>query len=231
MQEQSAVIIVAAGTSRRMQGQDKLWLPLAGRITLARTIDVFETSPLINTIVLVTSTQRLEATTGLCQHETWHKIAAIVPGGTRRQDSVRIGLDTLADIVPSCRWVMIHDGARPLVSPVILEAGLMMAQEHQAAIAAVPVKDTIKQVEHGRITATLDRSQLWAIQTPQVFSFLLIHQAHHASIADEDMTDDATLLERLGHSVAIFPGSYSNIKITTQEDVLIAEAFLRGQQS
>lgn len=231
MQEQSAVIIVAAGTSRRMQGQDKLWLPLAGRITLARTIDVFESSPLINTIVLVTSMQRLEATTSLCQYEPWHKIAAIVPGGTRRQDSVRIGLDTLADIAPSCRWVMIHDGARPLVSPAMLEAGLTMAQEHQAAIAAIPVKDTIKQVEHGRITATLDRSRLWAIQTPQVFSFPLIRQAHHAPIADEDMTDDATLLERLGHSVAIFPGSYSNIKITTQEDILIAEALLRGQPS
>lgn len=214
-----------------MQGQDKLWLPLAGRITLARTIDVFETSPLINTIVLVTRTQRLEATTSLCQHESWRKIAAIVPGGTRRQDSVRSGLDTLADVTPSCRWVMIHDGARPLVSPAMLEAGLMMAQEHRAAIAAVPVKDTIKQVEHGCITATPDRSQLWAIQTPQVFSFPLIHQAHHASIADEDMTDDATLLERLGQPVAIFPGSYSNIKITTQEDVLIAEAFLRGHQS
>ncbi|HZO73187.1 MAG TPA: 2-C-methyl-D-erythritol 4-phosphate cytidylyltransferase [Ktedonobacteraceae bacterium] len=230
MQEQSAVIIVAAGTSRRMQGQDKLWLPLAGRITLARTIDVFETSPLINTIVLVTSTERLDATTSLCQHEPWPKIAAIVPGGSRRQDSVRIGLDTLAGVAPSCRWVMIHDGARPLVSPTMLETGLMMAQEHQVAIAAVPVKDTIKQVKHGRITATPDRSQLWAIQTPQVFSFPLIHQAHHTPIADEDMTDDATLLERLGHPVVVFPGSYSNIKITTQEDVLIAEALLRGQQ-
>lgn len=231
MQEQSAVIIVAAGTSRRMQGQDKLWLPLTGRITLARTIDVFESSPLINTIVLVTSAERLDATTNLCRHESWHKIAAIIPGGNRRQDSVRLGLDALGGVAPSCRWVMIHDGARPLVSPTMLEAGLVMAQEHQAAIAAVPVKDTIKQVEHGRITATPDRSQLWIIQTPQIFSFPLIHQAHHASIADEDMTDDATLLERLGHPVAIFPGSYSNIKITTQEDVLIAEALLRGQLS
>jgi len=231
MQEQSAVIIVAAGTSRRMQGQDKLWLPLAGRITLARTIDIFESSPFINIIVLVISAERLEATTNLCQHEPWHKIAAVVPGGNRRQDSVRIGLDTLAGIAPSCRWVMIQDGARPLVSSAILETGLMMAQEHQAAIAAVPVKDTIKQVEHGRITATPDRSQLWIVQTPQIFSFPLIHQAHHSPIADEDMTDDATLLERLGHAVAIFPGSYSNIKITTQEDVLIAEALLQGQLS
>ncbi len=229
MQEQSAVIIVAAGTSRRMQGQDKLWLPLAGRITLARTIDVFATARLVSTIVLVINAERLEDTNNLCQHESWQKIAAIVSGGARRQDSVRIGLDTLASAAPSCRWVMIHDGARPLVSPTMLEAGLTTAQEHQAAIAAVPVKDTIKQVEQGYITATLDRSQLWTIQTPQVFSFALIQQAHHSPIANDDMTDDATLLERLGHKVAIFPGSYSNIKITTQEDVLIAEALLRGQ--
>src|SRR5579885_3288701 len=96
MQEQSAVIIVAAGTSRRMQGQDKLWLPLAGRITLARTIDVFATSRLVSTIVLVINAERLEDTNNLCHNESWQKIAAIVPGGARRQDSVRIGLDTLA---------------------------------------------------------------------------------------------------------------------------------------
>src|SRR5690349_18660116 len=117
MQERSAVIIVAAGTSRRMQGQDKLWTPLAGRITLARTIDVFETSPLISTIVLVVNAERLEDSRTLCHNEPWHKIAAIVAGGMRRQDSVRIGLDTLAEVAPSCRWVMIHDGARPLTTP------------------------------------------------------------------------------------------------------------------
>jgi|SRR6185312_3354086 len=228
MQDTSAVIIVAAGTSRRMQGYDKLWTPLAGRITLARTIDVFDASPLIDTIVLVTNAQRLTETTALCQNERWHKVTTVVVGGTRRQDSVRIGLDSLAQITPTCRWVMIHDGARPLVSTTILEAGLYAAQEHLAAIAAVPVKDTIKQVEPGKIHPPLDRSQLWAVQTPQVFSFALIHQAHHAPIAQEDFTDDATLLEHMGHPVAIFPGSYTNIKITTQEDLLIAEALLRG---
>ena len=228
MQETAAVVIVAAGTSRRMQGRDKLWTPLIGRITLARTIDVFETSPLISTIVLVTNAERLEETKNLCDDEPWQKVAAIVPGGLRRQDSVRAGLDTLAKIAPSCLWVMIHDGARPLIAPTMLEVGLKTAQEHLAAIAAVPVKDTIKQVEYGLITATPDRSQLWAVQTPQVFSFALIHQAHHAPIAEADVTDDATLLERLGYPVAIFPGSYTNLKITTQEDLLIAEALLQG---
>ena len=228
MQNTSAAIIVAAGASRRMQGRDKLWTPLAGRIILARTIDVFEASPLIESIVLVPSTERLADISTLCNNEGWHKIAAIVQGGARRQDSVCAGLDALAAVTPTTQWVMIHDAARPLVTPAILEAGLKAAQEYQAAIAAVPVKDTIKLVQEGRVTATLDRSQLWAIQTPQVFSFLLIHLAHHSPAAMGDVTDDATLIEQLGHPVVIFPGAYTNIKITTEEDLFLAEAFIQG---
>ncbi len=228
MQNSSAAVIVAAGSSRRMEGRDKLWLPLAGRITLARTIDVFETSPIINTIVLVLNAERISGATMLCQQEGWHKIARIVAGGTCRQDSVRIGLDALLEIAPTTDWVMIHDGARPLVTLSILEAGLQAAQEYQAAVAAVPVKDTIKQVQQGWIRSTLDRSQLWAVQTPQVFSLPLIHHAHHTPLAQQDVTDDAALLEQLGQRVAIFPGSYTNIKITTQEDLLIAETLIKG---
>lgn len=231
MQEQAAVVIVAAGSSRRMAGRDKLWMPLAGRITLARTIDTFAFSPLIASIVLVLSSERLEQTRELCQHEGWDKISGIVAGGTRRQDSVRAGLDYLAENAPETRWVMIHDGARPLVTSTILEAGLQTAQELQAAVAAVPVKDTIKQVQHNLIQATPERSQLWAVQTPQVFAFPLIYQAHHCALAEDEATDDAALLERLGHPVAIFPGSYSNLKITTQEDLLIAEALLQGSHN
>ena len=228
MQERSAAISSAAGSSRRMGGPDKLWIPLAGRITLARTIDVFDASPLIESIILVLNPERVADARELCQHEGWKKIAAIVPGGPRRQDSVRIGLDTLANVAPTTCWVMIHDGARPLVTPAILETGLKAAQEYSAAIAAVAVKDTIKQVRQGLVSTTLDRSQLWAVQTPQVFSFSLIHAAHHTPLDQDDFTDDAALLERLGKPVAIFPGSYTNIKITTQEDILIAEALIRG---
>jgi 2-C-methyl-D-erythritol 4-phosphate cytidylyltransferase len=227
MQEKAAVIIVAAGASRRM-GRDKLWIPLAGRIALARTVDAFQNSPLINSIVIVTSTERLVDTQELCKKEAWDKLHAVIPGGIRRQDSVRAGLDFLAMQQAPCRWVMIHDGARPFVTSTIIEAGLLAAQEHQAAIAAVPVKDTIKQVQNGQIIATPDRSLLWMVQTPQVFAFDLIHQAHHSPLADEDATDDALLLERLGYHVAIFPGSYMNIKITTQEDLLFAEVCLKG---
>ncbi len=183
-----------------MQGRDKLWHLLAGRITLARTIDVFENSPCIDTIILVLHAERLADANTLRQHEAWQKIAAIVPGGSRRQASVCAGLD-----VP--------------------------AQEHGAAIAAVPVKDTIKQVQHGIVSATLDRSLLWSVQTPQVFAFPLIHQAHHSAAAEQEVTDDAALIEQLGKPVAIFPGAYTNIKITTQEDLLLAEALLQGFDS
>ena len=213
-----------------MQGRDKLWTPLAGRLTLARTIDVFESSPIVDRIILVLNSERLSDAAALCGQEGWQKIAALVPGGERRQDSVCAGLDALATIAPACQWVMIHDGARPLVTSTILEAGLQAALQHRAAIAAVPVKDTIKLVQHGNVSSTIDRSQLWAIQTPQVFSFPLIHQAHHSSAAQSDVTDDAALLEQLGQAVSVFPGDYTNIKITTQEDLLLAEAFIQGNR-
>ena len=228
MQERASAIIVAAGSSSRMGGRDKLWIPLAGRITLARTIDVFDASPYIGSIILVLNAERVADAKVLCQHEHWSKIASIVPGGPRRQDSVRIGLDALANLAPTTRLVMIHDGARPLVTPAILEAGLKAGQEYSAAVAGVTVKDTIKQVRQGMVHSTLDRSQLWAIQTPQVFSFPLIHSAHHSPLAQQDVTDDAALLELLGQSIAIFPGSHTNVKITTQEDILIAEALIQG---
>jgi len=231
MEEQAAVVIVAAGSSRRMGGRDKLWTPLAGRITLARTVDIFAASPLVARIVLVLNSERLEDARELCKREGWSKISGLVAGGARRQDSVRAGLDYLAENAPETPWVMIHDGARPLVTSAILEAGLRAAEEHLAAVAAVPVKDTIKQVHNGMIQATPERSQLWAVQTPQVFAFPLIHQAHHDALAENEATDDAALLERLGHPVAIFPGAYTNLKITTQEDLWLAEALLQGSNS
>ena len=229
MQEQikkASAVIVAGGSSRRMLGRDKLWTPLLGRTTLARTLDVFQASEHIESIVLVSSAERLADTLHLCEKEYWHKVIAVVPGGLRRQDSVAIGLDTLATRPP--QWVLIHDAARPFVTPTMVQEGLISAQIHKASVAAVPVKDTIKQVSDNIISATPDRSRLWTIQTPQVFSFPLIHAAHHNPIAQENFPDDAALLEGLGYPVAIFQGSYANIKITTQEDLLIAEALLQG---
>jgi 2-C-methyl-D-erythritol 4-phosphate cytidylyltransferase len=228
MEEQAAAIILAAGATRYARGDDMPWASLCGRIVLARTIDVFQSSPSIAHIILVTSAERQRESEALCNREGWHKVAAVVAANTPGQDRVGAGLDALERAAPDSRYVLIHDGARPLVSASLLATALEVAREHQAATAAVPVKDTIKQVEQGRIRATLDRSQLWSIQTPQIFAFPLIRQVHH-SLPDheEDAPDDAILLTRLGQRVSIFPGSYSNIKITTQEDLLLAEALLQ----
>ena len=126
---------------------------------------------------------------------------------------------------------MIHDGARPLITLSILEEGLKVAQRHLAAVAAVRVKDTIKEVHDGLIHGTVDRSSIWAVQTPQIFDFSLILQVHHSPLAAEEATDDGILVEQLGRPVAIFEGSYSNLKITTPEDLLIAEVLIRSLSS
>jgi 2-C-methyl-D-erythritol 4-phosphate cytidylyltransferase len=231
MPDTSDAVIVAAGISSRMQGRDKLWLPLAGRLTLARTIDAFEACPCVDRLALVTRGERLAEAATLCREEAWRKVSAIVPGGERRQDSVRAGLDALSRLDPPPHWVTIHDGARPLVTPDIIAAGLAAAQEHGAATAAVPVKDTLKQAWQGAVSATPDRSLLWSVQTPQVFAFATIYQAHYSAAARMPAVDDASLLERLHRRVAIFPGAYSNIKITTLEDLLLIEALLQGVSS
>ncbi|MBV9691734.1 MAG: 2-C-methyl-D-erythritol 4-phosphate cytidylyltransferase [Ktedonobacteraceae bacterium] len=219
----SAAIIVATEASH-----DKPWTQLAGRVTLARTIDVFQASPCIEIIILVTSAEHIAEAYMLCGHEHWHKVVAVVAGSTRRQDSVRVGLDALAHVNPVCPWVMVHDGARPFVTATLLEEGLKAAVAHLAVSAAVPVKDTIKEVQKGHICATFDRSQLWTLQTPQVFSFPLLHQAHYSCFAQQDVADDVTLLRRMGQRVTLYSGSYTNIKITTQQDVLLAEALIEG---
>nr|BBH95008.1 2-C-methyl-D-erythritol 4-phosphate cytidylyltransferase [Thermogemmatispora argillosa] len=233
MQERAAVVIVAAGSSRRMAGRDKLWTPLAGRLTLARTVEAFESCSLIQAIVLVVHPAREADAWELLAEEGWRKVIAVVAGGPRRQDSVRLGLEALARRLPDIQWVLVHDGARPFVSSALIEAGLQAVRLHQAAVAAVPVKDTLKVVKGGYVCETPERARLWVVQTPQVFAFSLLWEAYHAlsaQVMEEEVGDDAALVERLGYRVAIFPGSYTNMKITTQEDFLLAE-YLAQQEA
>jgi 2-C-methyl-D-erythritol 4-phosphate cytidylyltransferase len=138
---------------------------------------------------------------------------------------VREGLLRLSD----CAWVIVHDGARPFVHPSLIEDGLAAARQTGAAIAAMPVRDTIKLVgAAGLVEQTLDRSRLWQVQTPQVFRFDRLLSAHLAT--DVEVTDDAALLERQGWPIAVFPDSYDNIKITTTDDLTLAECLLRRGQ-
>lgn len=224
-----AAVIVAAGSSQRMQGLNKTWAKLGSKLVLAHSVYVFEQSPLVDDIALVLAKNFLDDGAQLCEREGWQKVRARVPGGARRRASVLAGLESLS---PAPDYVLIHDGARPFLSEALIEQGLAAAQQHGAAIAAVPVKDTIKRVgADGLVVETPDRSTLWTVQTPQVFAYDLILSAHHTIDPTWDATDDAALVEQANHPVAVFMGSYENIKITTPGDLLIAEATLKRLES
>jgi len=212
---------VAAGSGRRFGEGDKLFAPLAGRPLIAHSLMAFEVCRLIDRVVLVLTEENLERACRLVDAAGFDKVAVICPGGPRRQDSVRLGLEALGE----CRWVVVHDGARPLVTAALIEAGLAAAAETGAAIAAVPLADTLKEAaDDGLVRRTLDRRNLWAAQTPQVFDYELLREAHRQ--ADGEVTDDAALVEALGRRVKVFPGSARNLKVTTAADLALAQALL-----
>ena len=224
--EKVGVIIVAAGASERIGGVDKVMALLGGRPVLARTIDVFQSCNSIDQIVIVLSEQNLKLGRWLVAEEGWSKVTEVCLGGRRRQDSVVAGLSRLKD----CHWVVIHDGVRPLLTEDLISRGLTEAEETGAAVAAVPVTDTIKVAGEDRIVhQTPLRQNLWAVQTPQVFRYPIIAEAYCR--AKGEVTDDASLVEQLGYRVKLYMGSYDNIKITTPDDLVLAEVLWqeRGQ--
>jgi 2-C-methyl-D-erythritol 4-phosphate cytidylyltransferase len=225
MTEKAGAIIVAAGTSRRMGGLDKVLVPLGDKPVLAWVIDTFESCRAVGQIVVVVNEKNMEKVQQLIENQGWYKVSELCTGGNRRQDSVRKGLHRL----DRCDWVVIHDGARPLVTVSLIEQGLKVAGETGAAVAAVPVLDTIKVAGHDRyVWHTPARDTMWAVQTPQVFRFDIINKAYHR--AKDDVTDDATLVEQLGYKVKLYEGSYDNIKVTTPDDLILAEACLKKRE-
>lgn len=221
-----SVIIPAAGSGKRMGGGTaKQFLLLRGEPVLVHTVRLFSRSPLVDEIIIAASD--LETTRELVGGLP--KVTHIVPGGAERQDSVWAALQAVHS---RPRIVAVHDAARPLLAPAVLEGVLTAAALHPAQVVAVPVKDTIKQVNpDGVVAATPDRAALWAVQTPQVFWGELLIRAFRKAQADGFVgTDDASLVERLGHPVRVFAGSPDNIKLTTPEDFRAAEAFLEGRK-
>ena len=215
------VVVVAAGRSSRMEGVDKQVTLLGGEAVISHSLRVFEEFADVGSIVLVMSADNLEAGKAAVEAGGFSKVVDVVAGGERRQDSVKIGLDLIAahtDGTPE--FVAIHDGARPFIDAEMITRGLVTAQKIGAAIAAVPVKDTIKTAPHRVVTDTPDRSGMWAIQTPQIFRFDVLKTAHE--MTNEDVTDDASMVELVGGMVAVFTGSNDNIKITTPEDIELA---------
>jgi 2-C-methyl-D-erythritol 4-phosphate cytidylyltransferase len=216
-------IIVAAGWGKRMGGVDKIFAPLAGRPLLTWVLDTFNRCKLIDQIIVVLSEENLKQGERLVLERDWSKVSDVCLGGEERQRSVANGLKLIKD----CSLVVIHDGARPLVTEVMIENGLKAAEESGAAVAAVPVIDTIKLADdNGFVLGTPPRNRLWAVQTPQVFRFDIITEAHNK--AEGMVTDDAALVERLEYKTKLYMGSYDNIKITTFSDMALAEILLKG---
>lgn len=222
-------IIVAAGRGERMGSPlNKVYLPLGDDPVLVHSLRVFEDSKLIKSYVVAAGCSDLSFCRTLLSAYPLPKLAGIVAGGETRQESVAAGLKALPQ---DCQVVVVHDGARPLLSQEILDGAVMRAMSAGAVVVAVQVKDTVKVVEDGKIKGTPNRSSLWIAQTPQVFHCALLGEALDAARASGYQgTDDASLVERLGHQVKVYPGSYENIKITTPEDLAVAQAFLERRK-
>jgi 2-C-methyl-D-erythritol 4-phosphate cytidylyltransferase len=224
-------LIVSAGKGHRfIEGKKKQFHLLAEKPILAHTLDKFEACPLIHSILLVVGREDMDyCLEEIIEKYQYKKISQIVPGGKRRQDSVRNGIEFLSK---DAEIVVIHDGVRPFVTKEMIEDSTRSAIRFGAVVLAMPVKETIKMVQpDGTVLKTLDRKSLWQIQTPQAFRVNVIKEAYHKATEDGFVgTDDASLVEQLGLKVHILPGSYTNIKITTPEDLMLANLFLKGHK-
>jgi 2-C-methyl-D-erythritol 4-phosphate cytidylyltransferase len=223
-----AAIIPAAGEGRRMGGAvPKQFLQIGGREILARTLAVFEACVAIDDVwVVVAAEQCALCQSTIVERYGLRKVRGVVAGGTTRQESVWHGLQQVAEAVG---LVVVHDGVRPFVTELLLQQTLDYASRYGAAIAAVPLKDTLKRVSTaGTVEATVPREHLWRVQTPQAFQHALLRRAfQHAWQQQLQATDEAGLIEALGHTVQIVPSYEHNVKITTPDDLVFCEIFLR----
>lgn len=224
------VVIPAAGQGKRMKaGKNKLFLELSGVPIIVYTLRVFDEDPQCTGIILAINPDEEEIFANLIATYKLKKIKQLIPGGTERQQSVYNGIkviDAETDIV------LVHDGARPFIHHTLINQLTEAAMTHGGAVLAVPVKDTIKKAADNIVVETVERSSLWAVQTPQAFRVPLLTNAHETADSEGFLgTDDASLLERINEPVIIIEGEYDNIKITTQEDLYFAEAILQKQRS
>lgn len=219
-------VIVAAGNASRMGGIDKVMAELAGEPMIVRTVRTFQNCDVITEIVIVTREDLILPISHLC--EGMDKVKIVVAGGKTRQESVKLGLNALS---VKNGLAAIHDGARPLITPQVIDRAVRAAHSYGAAAPAVPVKDTIKIVKGGLVESTPDRSTLQAIQTPQVFDYALLRGAlQKAEDTSAAVTDDCSAVELMGMSVKIVEGDERNLKVTTPMDLKIAEMLLEDMQ-
>ena len=222
-----AAIIPAAGEGRRMGGTvPKQFLQIGGREILARTLEVFEGCVAIDDVWVVVAAELCTACQStIVERYGFRKIRGVIAGGTTRQESVWRGLQQVTDAVD---LIVVHDGVRPFVTELLLQQTLDHASRYGAAIAAVPLKDTLKRVStSGTVEATVPRERLWRVQTPQAFQHALLRRAfQHAWRQGLQATDEAGLIEALGYPVQIVPSYEHNIKITTPDDLVFCATFL-----
>ena len=217
-------LVLAAGRSQRMQGIDKTFARILGKPLILHTLSVFLNCPDIQKVVLVLPESNIEKARSLLEGIDNSEKLTLCAGGERRQDSATNGLDALGP----CGWVAVHDGARPCLSPDILQSALADARLHGSAVVAVPVTDTVKRADSDAfISATVPREGLWAVQTPQVFPFAVLQRAYRE--VSENVTDDASMVERLGVKIKLTPGSPTNLKVTNPEDLKLAEMILTSR--
>ena len=219
-------IIAAAGAGTRMASdRPKQFLLLAGTPVIIHTLKVFEECESINEVIVVLPAAESAGFLSLAGKFGLRKVARVVPGGVTRADSVKRGL--LAIRAATAQIVAVHDGVRPFVTVEEIDAVVTAAQTDGAAILVAPVTDTIKQISDGRVERTLDRGGLRRALTPQCFRYELLRDAYQrADVNDPSLTDESALVEQLGHPISVIEGSARNIKITTAEDLAIAEAIL-----
>ncbi|MBM4764966.1 2-C-methyl-D-erythritol 4-phosphate cytidylyltransferase [Bacillus sp. B15-48] len=219
------VVIPAAGQGKRMgAGKNKLYITLEGIPVLIHTLRIFDEDEQCDGVILAIHRDDEEGFKDLLKTYQIKKVTELVYGGKERQNSVFNGIKT----IHSDGIVLVHDAARPFIKKSTIHKLVQAAEEDGAAIVAVPVKDTVKRAENLQVTETIERSSLWAVQTPQAFRVSLVLQAHEQAETDQFIgTDDASLVERLHQKVVIIEGDYDNIKLTTPEDIYFAEAILK----
>ncbi|MFS0689592.1 2-C-methyl-D-erythritol 4-phosphate cytidylyltransferase [Sporosarcina sp. 179-K 8C2 HS] len=222
------VMLPAAGSGRRMgAGFNKLFLEMAGKPILIHTLDVFEQDPACSGMILSVKEEEKREIEGMLERFGITKVAALVEGGAERQQSVAacIRAHKAGGIV------LVHDAARPFINQDVIRELVDVADEHGAAIAGVQVKDTMKVAPGGIVEETVDRSKLWAIQTPQAFRYDLLKEASDKAEAEGFLgTDESMIVERLGHPVRVVESTYDNVKMTTKEDLLFGEVLLKHRR-
>lgn len=226
-------VVLAGGQGKRMNSQvQKQYMMLAGRPLISYALEAFEQSPVDEIVLVVGAGEEAHVRREILKPLNLKKVTAVVPGGKERYHSVYEGLKAL----DGCSYVLIHDGARPLVTEGIIERAIHGAMEEHACVVGMPVKDTIKISDaDGYAAGTPDRALLWQIQTPQAFSYQLVRSAYDQLMADPSLqigiTDDAMVVETCGQGrVKLVEGSYENLKVTTPEDLVLAEALLKKRR-